>query len=147
MYLLDTNILSVGAPGPREAPPALTGWMEANSDHLFVSTITVAEIRSGIAKMERTGANAKAQRISEWLELVLHLYDERVLPFDIDAAEVAGVFMDTARAKGHSPGFADLAIASIASSRGLTLLTRNVKDFAPLSLHVVNPFERLPSRI
>ncbi len=144
MYLLDTNILSIGAPGPREAPSALIGWMEASSDQLFVSTITVAEIRGGIAKMERTGANAKAQRISEWLELVLHLYQDRVLPFDIDAALTAGVFMDMARSR--SPGFADLAIASIASSRSLTLLTRNVKDFEPLALDVVNPFERLPSR-
>ena len=121
--------------------------MEANSDQLFVSTITVAEIRGGIAKMERTGANAKAQRISEWLEVVLHLYKDRVLPFDIEAALTAGVLMDMARAKGHSPGFPDLAIASVASSRNLTLLTRNIKDFEPLALDVVNPFEKLPSRL
>ncbi len=143
--MLDTNILSIGAPGPREAPSALIDWMEASSDQLFVSTITVAEIRGGIAKMERTGANAKAQRISEWLELVLHLYQDRVLPFDIDAALTAGVFMDMAR--GRSPGFADLAIASIASSRSLTLLTRNVKDFEPLALDVINPFKTLPVRL
>ena len=147
MYLLDTNILSIGAPGPREAPPALIDWMDANSDQLFVSTITVAEIHGGIAKMERTGAKAKAQKISEWLELVLHLYRDRVLPFDIEAAQMAGKFLDMARAKGHSSGFADLAIGSIASSRSLTLLTRNMKDFAPLSIDVVNPFERIPARL
>ncbi len=74
-------------------------------------------------------------------------FRDRVLPFDIDAAQTAGVFMDLARAMGLSPGFADLAIASIASSRSLTLLTRNVKDFAPLRLDVVNPFERIPAQL
>ncbi len=147
MYLLDTNILSVGAPGPREAPSALIDWMDVNSDQLFISTITVAEICSGISRMERTGATAKARKISDWLELVLHLYEDRVLPFDIDAAQSAGVFMDLARAMGLAPGFADLAIASIASSRSLTLLTRNVKDFAPLSIDVVNPFEEFPAQL
>ena len=147
MYLLDTNILSVGAPGPREAPSALIDWMDANSDQLFISTITVAEICGGITRMERTGATAKARKISDWLELVLHLYEDKVLPFDIEAAQTAGKFMDTARAMGLSPGLADLAIASIASSRSLTLLTRNVKDFAPLRLDVVNPFEKIPPQL
>ena len=147
MYLLDTNILSVGAPGPGEAPSALIDWMDTNSDQLFISTITVAEICGGITRMERTGAKAKARKISDWLELVLHLYEDRVLPFDIDAAQTAEKFLDMARAKGHSPGFADLAIASIASSRSLTLLARNVKDFAPLSIDVVNPFEKIPAQL
>ena len=70
-----------------------------------------------------------------------------MLPFDTIAARAAGKFMDMARAMGHSPGFADLAIAAIASSRGLTLLTRSVRHFGPLRLDVVNPFERLPTRL
>lgn len=147
MYLLDTNILSVGAPGARERPSAIIKWMDANSDELYLSTITLAEVCDGIAKMERTGAKVKAQKISDWLELVLHLYSDRVLPFDTIAARAAGEFMDMARAMGHSPGFADLAIAAIASSQGLTLLTRSVRHFGPLRLDVVNPFERLPTRL
>ena len=146
MYLLDTNILSVGAPGAGERPSAIVDWLDANSDELYLSTITVAEVCGGIAKMERTGARAKARKIGDWLELVLHLYSDRVLPFDTIAARAAGNFMDTARAMGHSSGFADLAIAAVASSRSLTLLTRNVKHFGPLRLDVVNPFERLPTR-
>lgn len=147
MYLLDTNILSVGAPGARERPPAIIDWLDTNSDGLYLSTITVAEVCNGIARMNRTGARAKARNIGDWLELVLHLYSDRVLPFDIIAARTAGNFMDTARATGHSPGFADLAIAAVASSRGLTLLTRNVKHFGPLHLDVINPFEKLPARL
>lgn len=147
MYLLDTNILSVGAPGARERPPAIIDWLDVNSDGLYLSTISVAEVCNGIARMKRTGARVKARNIADWLELVLHLYSDRVLPFDIIAARTAGNFMDMARAMGHSPGFADLAIAAVASSRGLTLLTRNVKHFGPLRLDVINPFEKLPARL
>ena len=146
MYLLDTNVLSITAPHIRGKPLALINWMDANSDELFLSTITIAEICSGIARLNRTGARTKADRISKWLEVVRHLYQDRLLPFDLDAAQTAGRFIDEAKALGHSPGFADLAIASIASSRDLTLLTRNVKDFRQLRLNVVNPFEELPSR-
>ena len=144
MYLIDTDILSTGAPGRRERPAALVEWMDARSDVLFLSTITVAEIRHGIARLERTAAAARAARLGDWLDLVLHLYGDRVIPFDIAAANVAGSLMDRARATGHSPGFADLAIAATAESRNLTVLTRNLRHFAPLDIGAVDPFEGLP---
>ena len=119
----------------------LVEWMDARSDALFLSTITVAEIRHGIARLERTGAAARATRLGDWLDLVLHLYGDRVIPFDIEAAKVAGPLMDKARATGHSPDFAELAIAATARSRNLTVLTRNLRDFAPLGVRVTNPYE------
>ena len=144
MYLVDTDILSTGAPGRRERPAALVERMDARSDVLFLSTITVAEIRHGIARLERTGAAARATRLGDWLDLVLHLYGDRVIPFDMEAANVAGPLMDKARAAGQSPGFADLAIAATARSRNLTVLTRNLRHFAPLDIGAVDPFETLP---
>ena len=144
MYLVDTDVLSTGAPGRRDRPPGLAGWMEARSDALFLSTVTVAEIRHGIARLDRTGAAERAVRLGDWLDLVLHLYGDRVIPFDIAAANVAGPLIDRARATGHSPGFADLAIAATAASRNLTLLTRNLRHFAPLDIGAVDPFEALP---
>ena len=90
--------------------------METHSDGLFLSAVTVAEISDGIAKMERTGSASRAGALKDWLELVLHLYGERVLPFDVAAARLAGKLMDKARATGHSPGFADVAIAATAGS-------------------------------
>lgn len=144
MYLVDTDVLSTGAPGRRERPAALVDWMDAHSDVLFLSTITVAEIRHGIARLERTGAAARATRLGDWLDLVLHLYGDRVIPFDMEAANVAGPLMDKARATGQSPGFADLAIAATARSRNLTVLTRNLRHFAPLDIGAVDPFEALP---
>ena len=118
--------------------------MDACSHALFLSTVTVAEISDGIVKLKRTGAAARAAFLREWLDLVLHLYGDRVIPFDIAAALTAGELMDRARANGHSPGFADLAIGATAVSRGLTVMTRNVRHFAPLDIGAINPFETLP---
>ena len=144
MYLVDTDVLSTGAPGRRERSAALVDWMDARSDALFLSAVTVAEIHHGIARLKRTGAAERAARLHDWLDLVLHLYGDRVIPFDIDAARAAGPLMDKARATGQSPGFADLAIAATAGSRNLTVLTRNLRHFVPLNISAIDPFEALP---
>lgn len=144
MYLVDTDVLSSGAPGRRERSAALVDWMDARSDALFLSAITLAEIHHGIARLKRTGAAERAARLHDWLDLVLHLYGDRVIPFDTETARVAGPLMDKARATDQSPGFADLAIAATAASRNLTVLTRNLRHFAPLDIPATDPFESLP---
>ena len=118
--------------------------MDLHSDSLFLSAVTVAEICDGIAKMRRTGSTARAAGLRAWFDLVLHLYAERVLPFDIAAARVAGALTDRARAAGRSPGFADIAIAATAASRGLVVLTRNLRHFGPLEVPAHDPFDSLP---
>ena len=144
MYLIDTNVLSSAAPGRFERSPALVEWMDTHSDGLFLSAVTVAEISDGIAKIERTGSASKAVALRNWLELMLHLYGERVLPFDVAAARLAGELTDKARRVGHSPGFADVAIAATAESHSLVVLTRNLRHFAPLGISATDPFETLP---
>jgi toxin FitB len=144
VYLVDTEVISAGAPGRRIVSPALVQWMDETSDRIFVSSITIAEIEDGIAKVRRQGARRKADQLRGWLETLLHLYQERVLPFDIPAARIAGRLSDRARAKGISPGFPDLAIAATAVARRLSVLTRNVRHFAPLEVGAHNPFESLP---
>ena len=144
MYLVDTNVLSVGAPGRSERSAELVEWMDVHSDVLFLSTVTVAEISDGIAKLKRTGSASRASILGNWLELVLHLYGERVLPFDVSAARSAGELTDKARAAGHSPGFADVAIAATAGCHGMTILTRNLRHFTPLDIPAIDPFETLP---
>jgi len=144
LFLVDTNVLSMGAPGRTEGAAALAEWLDARSDELFLSTVTVAEISDGIAKLRRTGALARADRLDDWLDLVLHLYGDRVMPFDLPAARHAGLLIDRARATGQAPGFADLAIAATAGVHGLTVLTRNLRHFAPLDIPAIDPFESLP---
>ena len=143
MYLVDTDVISSGAPGRERASDALSAWMDRNSEVLFLSAITVAEIESGIAKARREGARRKASRLTAWFEALLHLYESRVLAFDVKVARVAGALTDLARSKGHAPGFADLAIAATAVANRLTLLTGNVRHFAPLRIRVMNPFEEV----
>jgi toxin FitB len=144
VYLVDTDVISAGAPSLRRASAALILWMDRNSDRLFLSTITVAEIADGIAKARREGARRKATDLAGWLEAVLHLYGDRILPFDVAAARVAGALSDRARSKGRNPGFPDLAIAATAVIHQLTVLTGNLRHFTPLGVDAHNPLGSLP---
>ena len=127
-------------------PPAshLADWLDARSDKLFLSTVTVTEIADGIKKLRRSGGLVRADRLDEWLDVIVHLYGDRVIPFDIPATRLAELLMDRARATGQAPGFADLAIAALAGARDLTVLTRNVRPVSPIGIPAFDPFESLP---
>lgn len=144
MYLVDTNVISAAAPAKAAPPAKLVGWMDTNAERLWLSAVSVAELESGIAKLRREGAAAKAVRLGEWLETLLHLYAERVLPFDVEVARITGGLADLARVAGHAPGFADIAIAATAKRHGLTILTRNARHFEPLGVPLLDPFVTLP---
>jgi predicted nucleic acid-binding protein len=144
-YLVDTNVISAAAPTAGLHRPELIAWMDAHSDDLFLSAITIAEIVDGFAKTKREGASRKAADPSAWLQTILHLYGDRILPFDSRTAEIAGALSDLARSRGHSPGFPDVAIAATARRHGLTILSCNTRDFAPINVAVIDPFENLPS--
>lgn len=143
-YLVDTNVISAAAPTAAGRSPELVAWMDAHSSDLFLSAVTVAEIADGIAKAKREGASRKASALAAWLRTVLHLYGDRVLPFDTPTAEIAGALSDAARGRGHSPGFVDIAIAATARQHDLTILSRNERHFAPMDALIVNPFRELP---
>lgn len=143
-FLVDTDVLSTGAPSKVRPIPALIEWMDRNSEKLYLSVITIAEIEDGIAKAGREGATRKAERLREWLETLLHLYSRRILPFDLSAARIAGALSDRARSRGHTVAFADLAIAAIARHQDLTVLSRNLKHYAALGVIALDPFEELP---
>lgn len=114
--------------------------MDRNSAILFLSVIAVAEVEDGIAKARRQGASRKAERLSAWLEAVLHLYSARIISVDVKVARHIGRLADLARGRGHDPGFADIAIAATALEHGHTILTRNLRHFAPLEVPALDPF-------
>jgi hypothetical protein len=143
-YLVDTNVISAGAPPAAVRRTELVQWMDSHSPDLFMSAVTVAEIADGIAKAKREGAKRKASDLSAWLQAVLHLYSNRVLPFDDSTAEIAGVLSDLARGRGHSPGFVDVIIAATTRRHALTILSRNQRHFAPMDAAVIDPFQQLP---
>lgn len=146
-YLVDTNVISAAAPTKAVKRPELIAWMDTNSPALFLSAITIAEIADGIAKARRKGATRKASGLSAWLRALLHLYGDRVLSFDTPTAEIAGALTDLARGRGHSPGFADIAIAATARRHRLTILSHNARDFADVDVAVIDPYRGLPARL
>jgi predicted nucleic acid-binding protein len=146
VYLVDTDVVSAGAPSKTEPPQALVAWMDQNSADLYMSAVSIAEIVAGISRLRRQGARRRADDLAAWLDTLLHLYAERVLPFELQAARIAGALADRASSKGRTPGFADLAIAATAQLRELTILTRNARHFEPLGVPFLDPFVRLPRR-
>ena len=143
MYLVDTNVISAAAPS-RPPLPALVEWMDAHSNSLFMSAVTVAEVEDGIAKLRREGAARKSADLTAWLETVLHLYGDRILAFDAATARIAGGLSDRARGLGHAPGLADIIIAATAHNHELTILSRNIRHLEPLGVPAIDPFVKLP---
>jgi predicted nucleic acid-binding protein len=143
VFLLDTNILSMWAPIKRYdgQTEEFREALERHTNALYLSVVTAAEIQDGIAKLFREGATRKASELSGWWKAVCHLYGDRILPFDLKAADVAGMLLDRARAQGHAPSFADVAIAATAMSRDLIIITQNMRHFRPLTSLVREPLE------
>jgi len=144
MYLVDTNILSAAAPTKSKPAHGLAEWMERNSDDLYLSVITIAEIEAGISKLSDNGNDLKAGRLTAWLETVLHLYGSRVLSVDISAARAIGHMTQAMRRAGYNPELADLVIAATAHVNGYTVLTRNIRHFQMLEVRVCDPYVALP---
>ena len=93
-------------------------------------------------QVEPDGSASRVAVPEGWLEL--HLYGDRILPFDVSTARLSGELMDRARAVGRAPGFADVAIAATAASRGLAILTCDLRHFVPLGVRAIDPFDTLP---
>ena len=144
-YLLDTSVVSVLAPG-RESfvPTPLSGWLQAHHKQLYLPCIAIAEMAQGIGKLRRAGGAERADRLDRWLDGLLSIYADRILPLDAQAARLAGDISDAAMAQGRHPGFADVAIAALAQNAGLLLLTCNLKHFEPLGVACADPLVALP---
>jgi toxin FitB len=147
MYLLDTNVISVLSPSTREASSeadAVKRWLMTTQAELYLSVITIAEIQAGQLKAERSGATQKARAISAWMDAIMGLYGNRILPLNAAAARTTGRLLDRAIGEGGDPGFEDAAMAAIAHENRLTVLTRNVRHFRHFDVAFANPFESLP---
>jgi toxin FitB len=133
MYLLDTNVVSE----LRRARPhgAVVAWLEsAREEDLHLSAVTIGEIQAGI-EITREQDQAKAAEIEAWLEQVAETYN--ILSMD------ARTFRSWARLVHRKPDrlVEDAMIAATASVHGLTVVTRNVRDFDRLGVAAFNPFD------
>lgn len=133
MYLLDTNVVSeLRKPRPHGA--VLT-WLQARDDgELHLSAVTIGEIQAGI-ELTRQQDAAKAQAIEAWLEQVATTWN--VLPMDAPAFRAWARLMH----RRSDTVTEDAMIAATAQMHGLTVVTRNVADFKPFGVPLLNPFE------
>lgn len=106
-HLIDTNVISATVPTVAVKLAALIDWMDTHSSSLFLSAVTIAVIAEGTAKAKREGAKRKASNLSAWLRTALHLYSDRVPPFDGPTRRLP-VFAGLVRSRSHSPGVTEL---------------------------------------
>lgn len=135
-FLLDTSVISLFAPGRPEPPHRLSDWFDRRADMLYLPAIVIAEVEQGIARLRRLGATERSARFAGWLDTWVASLGDRVLPFDVRVARVAGVLSDRAFAIGRHPGFADVAIAATAAAHQFSVVTANSRHFTPLGVEV-----------
>nr|WP_191093428.1 type II toxin-antitoxin system VapC family toxin [Bradyrhizobium campsiandrae] len=136
--LLDTNVLSeVRRPAPS---PKVLAWLDTiDEDRAFISVATIAELRRGIALLDDGRRRAA---LSIWLAHDLPArFAERILPIDHAAAERWGDLMAQSRRSGVALSVMDGFFAATALAHNLTLVTRNVKDFATFGVPLLNPWD------
>jgi predicted nucleic acid-binding protein len=137
MFLIDTNVISEARKGRRSDPGVCAFWADVirNDSPLFLSAITIGELRRGVDLIHHRGDHEQAAVLDAWLAQVLDDFDHRVLALDGEAAQLWG------RLRVPHPHHAiDRQIASIALLHDLTLVTRHCRDFAGTGVRLLNPF-------
>jgi predicted nucleic acid-binding protein len=133
-YLLDTNVISELRKG-RRADPNVTAWFaELADEEVFLSVLTIGEIRRGIESVRRRDPDAAAA-LDRWLALLSEAHGDRILPIDRAIAEEWG------RMNVPDPlPVVDGLLAATAQVLGLTLVTRNVADVEGIGVELFDPF-------
>lgn len=136
-FLLDTNVISEWAK-PRPDPGVVAWLADADEDRLYVSVVTVAELRYGIQRLDN---GRRRCRLDEWLRHDLpNRFEDRILPVDAAVAGEWGRVVAQCEARGRPIGALDALIAATARLHGLALVTRNEADFSASLEDVVNPW-------
>jgi predicted nucleic acid-binding protein len=138
MFLLDTNVASeLRKVTTGRIAPAVRAWAERTPEtHMYLSAITVLELEIGVLQMERRDPN-RGRVLRRWFERqVLTTFADRILDFDAAIARRC--------APHHVPDRRptnDAIIAATALVHGLTVATRNTRDFEPMGVPLLNPWE------
>jgi predicted nucleic acid-binding protein len=132
-YLLDTNVLSETR--KKKADPGVMAFLQAtDSSALYLSVLTLGELRKGIAIKRRTDLTA-ARALAGWVEGLEFGFTDRILPIDAATARLWGDW------SGDRPRpVIDTLLAATAAKHSLTFVTRNTRDVSGLPVKVHNPW-------
>jgi predicted nucleic acid-binding protein len=136
-FLLDTNVVSEWV--KRQPDPGVVAWLaEIDEDRVFLSVITLAELRHGV---ERLPAGARRRRLDAWLrDELARRFEGRVLPVDEQVADRWGEVVARSEAAGRPIGVMDAFIVATANVHALRLVTRNEADFESVVEALINPW-------
>jgi len=141
MIVLDTNVIS--ELWKAEPNPNVLVWIDAQAiETLYLSAITVAELRYGLATMPKGKRRTIYQE--RLANEVLPLFAGRVLSFDLDTSQAYADLMARARAGGKAISKEDGYIAATAAAHGLMVATRDTSPFEAAELNTINPWEAKP---
>jgi len=136
-YLLDTNIISeLISKNPNKKVTDFI--LSLDEEKLYLSVITIGEIKSGIEKLDD---GRKKEKLLHWLENdLLVRFHSRIINIDVEVMLQWGVTNTQLKKLGKTLPIMDSIIGSIAQAKNLILLTRNEKDFKNLDIKIINPF-------
>jgi len=136
-FLLDTNVVSEWTK-PRPNPGVVEWLGQVDEDEVFLSVVTFAELRRGIARLP---AGARRERLDEWLRGELPLrFESRIVGVDGAIADEWGRLIAHRETRGRTIHTMDALIAATAQVHGLTLVTRNTEDFQASVKSLLNPW-------
>jgi predicted nucleic acid-binding protein len=135
-FLLDTNAMS--EPTRATPDPAFQAWFaKVDTEDIFISTLTIGEIRRGLARLPDGRRREQVERLQASL---LHRFADQIIPVDVAVAETWGGLSAALRAQGRVIGAVDELIAATAIDRNLTLVTRNRRHFEPTGCALLSPW-------
>jgi len=138
-WLLDTNVLSE-LRRPRPDPKVVQFVAAQPLDTLHVSVVTFAEIRFGIELVSDVG---RRRELEEWLDHKLRpLFENRVLEIDEEIMLRWRLLVEEGRKRGHTYSQPDLIIAATALHHGLTIVSRDTRDYVVADVPTVNPWSK-----
>lgn len=138
MYLLDTNVLSEMRKKQNTNKGVRKFFQRVieGGEQVYVSVITIGELRRGIELIRHRGDERQAGQLEKWLDVVLKEYHDFILDIDETIAQTWGMLRVP-----HHENALDKQIAATAIVSGLTVVTRNTKDYQKTGVKVFNPFE------
>lgn len=137
MIILDTNVVS--EPLRPNGEGAVLKWLDQQDiETLYLTAITVAELRFGIAALP--AGKRKRSLNDDFEDRILALFVGRILPFDEGTTTAYARIRSTARSTGKAIGVTDAFIAAIAAHHGFTIATRDISPFKAASIPVINPW-------